>query len=147
MAAFELLNLNSGVHYGVRVFAYNEKGESEEVRVPIFTFKNPEKQTDFIPMAPLVLEDLKPFLPLIFGACVGVLCIGLVIIVVVRVCNRGGGSSRRRTNVNSVNSNNSNATELNHQLSTGGLFRHLRMMGMLMVLNMVNLLIFSILCT
>lgn len=81
-------SLQSGVNYGIRLFAFNQKGNSNETRVSISTLKNPEKQTDYMPLAP-TMEDLKPFLPVIMGAVGGLLLIALLIIAVVR--SRGGG--------------------------------------------------------
>lgn len=110
----QINNLLSGVHYGVRMLAFNEKGESDGTRVPIYTLKNPEKQTDFIiPMAP-VMEDIKPFLPIIYGALGGLLLIGLLIVVVVR--SRGG---REERNMNLVNRGGGGGGNTANQLSTG----------------------------
>lgn len=102
--------LQSGVQYGIKVFAFNQKGDSEPTRVTIHTLKNPEKQTDFMPM-PLTIEDLKPFLPIIMGALGGLLLIGFLVIAVVR--SRGSGSREDRS-MNAVNSRGANS-----QLSNG----------------------------
>lgn len=98
------------MQYGIKVFAFNQKGDSEPTRVTIHTLKNPEKQTDFMPM-PLTIEDLKPFLPIIMGALGGLLLIGFLIIAVVR--SRGSGSREDRS-MNAVNSRGANS-----QLSNG----------------------------
>lgn len=111
---FQIHKLMSGVHYSVELFAYNEKGSSDGTRLSIYTLKNPEKQTDFvIPMSPLI-EDIKPFLPIILGAAGGVLLIGLLITVVVRSCS-GGGGRREDRNGNPVNS----SRGASNQLSAG----------------------------
>lgn len=113
----QINNLLSGVHYGVRMLAFNEKGESDGTRLPIYTLKNPEKQTDFIiPMAP-VMEDIKPFLPIIYGALGGLLLIGLLIVVVVR--SRSGGGRGDERNMNLVNRGGGAGGNTANQLRTG----------------------------
>lgn len=109
--SFHIKHLQSEAHYGILLFAYNEKGESEGTRMPIYTLKNPEKQTDFIPMALLSMEHLKPFLPIILGATGGFLLIALLIIAVVKSAR---GSREEGRDLNPVNSRSSN------QLSPGG---------------------------
>lgn len=102
---FVIKSLQSGVNYGIGLFAHNEKGESDGVRVPIYTLKNPEKQTDVMPKTSLI-EDIRPFLPIIMGASGGLLVMGLLIVIVVRV--RVSSSNGRDRNI--VNSSCANGT-------------------------------------
>lgn len=112
--SFEIHQLQSGVHYGVELFAENDKGESERTRVPVYTLKNPEKQTDYIATAP-VMEEIKPFLPIIMGASGGLVLIGLLIIIIVRMRSSGG----QERNMNTVNNTCANHTPTNNTLSNG----------------------------
>lgn len=89
-------------------------------RVPIYTLKNPEKQTDLMPTASL-MEDIRPFLPIIMGASGGLVLMGLLIILVVRV--RGKSNERRGRDINTVNSSCANRTPpSDHHLHTGNYF-------------------------
>lgn len=108
-------HLQSGVHYGLELFAVNEKGESGATRVPVYTLKNPEKQTDFIATAP-VMEEIKPFLPIIMGAAGGLVLIGLLVIVIVRCRTSSSGPDR---GLNTVNNTCANHTPTNNNLSNG----------------------------
>lgn len=87
---------------------------SEGTRVPVYTLKNPEKQTDYIATAP-VMEEIKPFLPIIMGASGGLVLIGLLIIIIVRMRSSGG----QDRNMNTVNNTCANHTPTNNNLSNG----------------------------
>lgn len=81
--SIEIHNLQSGVNYGIKMYAFNEKGDSKGVGIPIYTLKGPEKQTDLISLAPDI-EDIRPFLPIIMGASAGIVLIGLMIVMFIR---------------------------------------------------------------
>lgn len=117
MPKFEIHQLQSGVNYGIRLFAYNDKGESESTRVPIYTLKSPEKQTDLM-LKTRLIEDIRPFLPIIMGASGGLLVMGLLIVIVVRI--KGGRNDRLRgRDTNTVNSSCANRTPPSDHLHNG----------------------------
>lgn len=92
--SFHITHLEPGLYYGVELLAYNEKGESGRVRVPVYTLQNPEKQSEFIRIAPN-FRDIKPYLPIIYGAVGGLLLIVLLITVILS-CRRTSGTDARR---------------------------------------------------
>lgn len=121
LPSFELHSLQSGVNYGVKLFAFNDKGASNVTRVPIYTLKNPEKQTDFMAKAPLI-EEIRPFLPVIMGASGGLVLMGLLIIVVVRMrCARDDQQQHHHhgRDINTVNSSCGNHSPPSDRLHTG----------------------------
>lgn len=118
---FEIRNLQSGVNYGIGLFAFNDKGESDVARVPIYTLKNPEKQTDLMPKVSLI-EDIRPFLPIIMGASGGLVLMGALIILAMRM--RGPGNDR---DINTVNSSCANRTPpSDHHLHNGNYLGRLK---------------------
>lgn len=82
--------------------------------MPIYTLKNPEKQTDLMPRAPLI-DDIRPFLPVIMGASGGLLLMGLLVVLVVRLRSpRGSGRD-----INTVNSSCAHSSPPSDNLHNG----------------------------
>lgn len=61
------------------------------------------------------MEEIKPFLPIIMGASGGLVLIGLLIIIIVRMRSSGG----QDRNMNTVNNTCANHTPTNNNLSNG----------------------------
>lgn len=110
--------LQSGVNYGIALFAYNEKGDSDGYRVPIYTLKNPEKQTDLMPKTPSI-EDIRPYLPVIMGALGGVVLMALLITMAIRMRTKASNDGRRGRDSNTVNSSCANGTPPSDHLHNG----------------------------
>ncbi|XP_062134765.1 nephrin isoform X4 [Drosophila sulfurigaster albostrigata] len=92
---FEVSGLVPGMGYNVFLIAHNSKGRSNATILQVYTLKDPEKQTDYLPAYAPVIEDIRPFLGILAGIVGSIFLVAIIIAVVVRV---RGSSGRDRNN-------------------------------------------------